>query len=124
MKSSIQNQFVLKIIVEKDNFTKQNYPNNCHIHFDEDSLNETMWRVSTKDYSFIVDETTESGHEVKLFWGEQLAPLKNTEPCEETITEFEKLKRQIDGEKCINVNDLHTVSIVVSTKTAIELSED
>ena len=67
MKTLNKNQFVLK-----NNFTNQNYPNNCHIHFDDDSLKITNCRVSTKEYSFIIDGTTESGHEVKLFWGDNV----------------------------------------------------
>ena len=94
----------------------------CHIHFDDDQLLVNNCRISTKDYLFIIDGTTESGHEEKLFWGEQhFELLKNTEPCEETITEFEKPKQQIDGEICINLNDLHT-GFVVSKKTAVEHS--
>ena len=125
MKSLDKNQFVLKIIVQKDNFMNQKLPPHCRIHFDDDRFLVNSCRVSTKDYLFIIDGTTEFSHEVKLFWGEQhFELLKNTEPCEETITEFEKLKQQIELEKCINLNDLHTLYIVVSKKTAIELSEN
>ena len=95
MKSLNKNQFVLKILVQRDNFTNQNYPNNCRIHFDDDSQKVTNCRVSTKDNLFIIDGTTESGHGVKFFWGKQhFELLKNTEPCEETITELEKLKQK------------------------------
>ena len=124
MKSLNKNPFLLKIIVQTENFKNQEYPHTCHIHFDDDCLQLTDCEISTKDYLFIIDGTTNSGQEVKLFWGEQHFDLmKNTEPCEATIKEFEKLKQQIDVEKCINLNDLHRVFIVVAMKTAIELSE-
>ena len=67
MKSLYESQFVFKIIVQRDNFTNQNNPNNCHLNFDDDSLTVTNCRVSTKDYLFIIDGTAESGDEVKLF---------------------------------------------------------
>ena len=124
MKSLDKNQFVLKMIVQKDTFINQKFPPHCHIHFDDNRFLVNNCRVSTKEYLFIIDGTTESGHDVKL-WGEQhFELLKNTEPCEETITEFEKLKQQIDGEKCINLNNLHTVFLVVYKKTAVELPEN
>ena len=66
MKSLHKNQFVLKIIVQKDNFINQKFPPHCHIHFDDDRLLVNNCRTSTKDYLFIIDGTTESGHEVKL----------------------------------------------------------
>ena len=124
MKSLNKNQFVLKIIVQTENFKNQEYPHTCHIHFDDDRLQLTDCKIATKYYLFIVDGTTESGQEVRLSWGDQhFELLKNTEPCETTIREFEKLKQQLDGEKCININDLHTVYIVVAKKTTIARSE-
>ena len=124
MKSLNKNQFVLKIIVQTENFKNQEYPHTCHIQFDDDCRQLTDCKISTKGYLFIIDGTTNSGQEVRLFWGEQhFELLKNTEPCETTIREFEKLRKQINDEKCININYLHTVYIVVANKTTIELSE-
>ena len=50
--------------------------------------------------------------------------LKNTAPCTETITEFEKLKQQINTDKCISINKLHTVFLIVCKKDAVKLSDD
>ena len=95
MQSLDKNQFVLKIIVQKDNFTNQNYANNCHIPFDDDSIRVINCKVSAEDYLFIIG-ITETVQEVKLFWDEQhFVVLKNTEPCDETIFEFKKLKQPI-----------------------------
>ena len=52
------NQFVLKIIVQRDNFKNQNYSNDYHIHFDDDGIAVSNCNVSTKDYLFIIDGTT------------------------------------------------------------------
>ena len=50
MKSLDKNQFVFKIIVQTENFTNQTYPENCHIHFDDDSILITSCKVSNKDF--------------------------------------------------------------------------
>ena len=68
---------------------------------------------------------TETGQEVKLFWGEKhFEILKNTAPCTETITEFKKLKQQINTNKCVNIKKLHTVFLTVCKKDAVTLSDD
>ena len=74
---------------------------------------------------FIIEVKTETGQEIKLFWGEQhFELLKNITPCTETITEFETLKQQINTDICVNINKLHTVFLVVCKKEAIELLDD
>ena len=50
--------------------------------------------------------------------------LKNTAPCTETITEFEKLKQQINTDKCVNITKLHTAFLVVCKKDAVTFSDD
>ena len=62
---------------------------------------------------------------MKTLWGEKnFEILKNTAPCTETITKFEKLKQQINTDKCVNINKLHTVFLIVCKKDAVILSED
>ena len=68
---------------------------------------------------------TETGQEVKFFWGEKHSELlKDIEPCTETITEFETLKQQVTTDRCVDINKLNTVCLVVSKKEAIELLDD
>ena len=125
MQSLSKNQLFIKIQVQRDNFINYEYRFGCHIHFDNDSLRVSDCKVSTKDCLFIIEGKTETGQEVKLFWGEKhFELLKVTAPCTETITEFETLKQQIHTERCIDINKLHTVFIVVCKKEAIELLDD
>ena len=106
-----KNQLSIKITVQRDDFTDHDYPFGCHIHFDNDSIRITNCKVSSKNYLFLTEAKTETGQEVKLFWGEQhFELLKNTEPCTETITEFEKLKQQIKTKRCVDLNKLHSIS--------------
>ena len=116
MQSLNKNQLFIKIQVQRDNFWT------CHLHFDNDSVRVSDCKLSTKDCLFIIEGKTETGQEVKLFCGEKhFELLKDTAPCTETITEFETLKQQIHTDRCINLNELHTVFIVVCKKEAIEL---
>ena len=70
----------------------------------------------------IIEGKTETGQQIKFFWGEQhFELLKNRAPCTETITEFETLKQQINTNICVDINKLHTVFLVVCKKEAIEL---
>ena len=120
-----KNQLVKKISVQIDNFVEFDYPSGSHIHFDDDSVELTNCKVSTQDYFFIIEGITKSDQEIKLFWGEKhFDLLKNTAPCSETITEFETLKQQINTQKCVNLNQLHTVFLAVSKKEAIHLIDD
>ena len=74
-----------------DDYIELEYPPDCHIHFDNDSTKLTNCRISPKNYLLIIDRETETGQEVKLFWGEKhFEILKNTAPCIETITELKK----------------------------------
>ena len=73
----------------------------------------------------MIEGKTETGQEIKLFWGEQhFGLLKNTAPCTETITEFETLKQQINTDICVDINKLHTIFLVICKKEAIELLDD
>ena len=95
-----KNQLSIKIIVQKDEFIHQNYQFGCHIHFDNNSIRITDCAVSPTNYFFIREGKTETGEEIKLFWGEQhFELLKDTEPCTATITEFETLRQQIDNDR-------------------------
>ena len=88
-----KNQPVIKTSVQIDDFIELDYPSGSHIHFDDDSVKLTNCKVSTKNYLFIMEGTTKTGQEIKLFWGEKHYDLlKNTAPCTETITEFKTLK--------------------------------
>ena len=120
-----KNQLVIKISVQINNFIEFDYPSGIHIHFDDDSVKLTNCKVSTQDYLFIIEGTTKTGQEIKLFWGEKhFGLLKKTAPCTETITEFEILKHQINTRECVNLNQLHTVFLVVLKKEAIHLIDD
>ena len=120
-----KNQLLIKISVQIDNFVDFDYPSGSHIHFDDDSVELTNCKVSTQDFFFIIEGITKSDQEIKLFWGEKhFDLLKNTAPCTETITEFETLKQQNNTQKCVNLNQLHTVFLAVSKKEAIHLIDD
>ena len=116
MKSLKRNQLCIKTIVQIDDYIELEYPPDCHIHFDDDSIKLTNCKISP-----LIEGETETGQELKLFWGEKhFEILKNMTPCTETITEFEKLKQQISTDKC----QLHTVFLVVCKKDAVTLSDD
>ena len=118
MKSLNRNQLCIKIIVQIDDYVELEYPPDCPIHFDDNSIQLTNCKSSPKNYLLLIEGETETGQEVKLFWGEKhFEILKNTTPCTETNTEFEKLKQQISTDKCININKLHTVFLIVCKKT-------
>ena len=120
-----KNQLVIKISVQIDDFIEFDYPSGSHIHFDDDSVKLTNCKVSAQDYLLIIEGTTKTGQEIKLFCGEKLFDLlKNTARCTEAITEFETLKQQINTKKCVNLNQLHTVFLVVLKKEAIHLIDD
>ena len=125
MHSLNRNQFCIKIKVQRDNFAQFKFPLNSHIHFDNDSITTTDCKISTKDCLFIIEGITETGQEVKLFWGEKhFQLLKDITPCNETITEFQTLEQQIHTDTCVDINKLNTVFIVVCKKDAIELVDD
>ena len=118
-------QLCIKIKVQRDNFTQLKFPLNSHIHFDNDSIATTDCKVSTRDYLFIIEGITETGQEVKLFWGEKhFELLKDITLCNEAITEFQTLEQQIHTDTCVDINKLNTVFIVVFKKDAIELVDD
>ena len=121
-----RNQLCKKIIVQIDDYIELEYPPDCHIHFDDDSIKLTNCTILPKNYLLLIEGETETGQEVKLFWEEKhFEILKNTTTCTETITEFEKkLKQQISTDKCVNINKLHTVFLVVCKKDAVTLSDD
>ena len=125
MKSLNKNQICIKIVVQIDDFIDLEYPPFCHIHFDNESIKLTNCRISPKNYLLIIEGETETGQEVKLFRGEKLFELlKNKAPCTETTTEFENLKQQINTDKCVNINKIHTVFLIVCKKDAVTLSDD
>ena len=81
--------------------------------------------ISPKNYLFILEGKTETGQEVKLFWGEKhFEILKEIEPCTETITEFETVKQEVTTDRCFDINKLRTDFLVVCKKEAIELLDD
>ena len=101
------------------------FPFDSHIHFDNDSVRTTDCKISPKDCLFIIEGITEAGQEIKLFWGEKhFELLKDITLCNETITEFGTLKQQIHTDKCVDINKLNTVFLVVCKKDAIELIDD
>ena len=125
LNSFSKNQLVIRISVQIDNFTELDYPSGSHIHFDDDNVQLTNFKVSPQNYPFIIEGITKTEQEIKLFWGEKhFDLLKNTAPCTETITEFEVLKQQINTRECVNLNELHTVFLVVLKKEAINLIDD
>ena len=125
MHSLNRNQLCIKIKVQRDNFTQLQFPLNSHIHFDNNSITTNDCKTSTKDYLLIIEGITETGQEVKLFWGEKhFQLLKDITPCNETITELQTLEQQIHADKCVDINKLNTVFIVVCKKDAIELVDD
>ena len=120
-----RNQLCIKIVVQIDVYIELEYPSDCHIHFDNDSIKLTNCKISPKNYVLIIEGDTETGQEVKLFWGEKkFEILKNTAPCTETITEFEKLTHKINTDKCVNINTFHTVFLIICKKDAVKLSDD
>ena len=120
-----KNQLVIKISVQLNNFIELDYPSGSHLHFDDDSVKLSNCKVSTQDYLFIIEGITKTGQEIKLFLGEKhFDLLKNTAPSTETITEFETLKEQINTKECVNLNQLHTVFLVVLKKEAIHLIDE
>ena len=120
-----RNQLFIKTTVQRDDFVNHDYPFGCHIQFDNDSVRVTDFKVSPKNFFFITEGKTETGQEIKLFWGEQhFELLKNTAPCTETITEFETLKQHVNTDRCADINKLHTIFLVVCKKEAIELLDD
>ena len=125
MHSLNRNQLCIKIKVQRDNIAQPKFPLNSHIHFHNDSITSTDCKISTKDCLFIIEGITETGQEVKLFWGEKhFELLKDITPCNETITEFQTLEQQIHTDTSVDINKLNTVFIVVCRKDAIELVDD
>ena len=125
MQSLNKNQLCIKIVVQIDDYIELEYPSGCHIHFDNDSIILTNCKISPKNYFLVKERETETRQEVKFFWGEKhFEILKNTAPCTETITEFEILTYQINTDKCVNINKLHTVFLIVCKKDAVKLSDD
>ena len=125
MHSLNRNQLCIKIQVQRDNFIDLSYAFGNHIHFDNDSVRTTDCKISNKDCLLIIEGKTETGQEVKLFWGEKhFELLKDITLCHETVTEFESLKQQIQTDRCVDINKLNTVFLVVCKKEAVELLDD
>ena len=125
MHSLSRKQFCIKIQVQRDNFIQLEYSFGNHIHFDNDSVRTTDCKISDKDCLFIIEGKTENGQEVKIFWGEKhFDLLKDITLCNETVTEFNSRKQQIQTDQCVDLNKLNTVFIVVCKKDAIELLDD
>ena len=117
MQSLNKNQLFIKIIVQIEDYIELEYPSGCHIPFDNDSLRLTNCKISPKNYLLIIEGETETGQEVKFFWGEKhFEILKDKAPCSETITEFETVKRKINTDKCVNINKLYTVFLIICKK--------
>ena len=125
MQSLNNNQLFIKIQVQRDNFIQLDFPFGNHIHFKNDSIRVSDCKISDLNCLIIIEGITETGQEVKLFWGEKhFELLKDITLCNETITEFETLKKQINTDRCVDINKLNTVSLVVCKKEAIELVDD
>ena len=130
MQSLNRNQLFIKIQVQRDNFVQLDFPFGNHIHFNNDSIRVSDCKISNKNCLIIIEGKkeiviTETGQEVKLFWGEKhFELLKDITLCNETITEFETLKKQTHTDRCVDINKLNTVFLVVGKKEAIELSDD
>ena len=124
MQSLNRNQLFIKIQVQRDNFVQHDFTFGNHIHFDNDSVRVSDCKISNKDCLIIIEGKTGTGQEVKLFWGEKhFELLKEITLCNETITEFETLKKQIHTDRCVDINKLNTVFLVVCKKEAIELTK-
>ena len=123
MQSLNRNQLFIKIQVQRDNFVQLDFPFGNHIHFDNDSIGVSDCKISNKNCLIIIIEgATETGQEVKLFWGEKhFEFLKDITLCNETITEFETLKNQIHTDKCVDINKLNTVFLVVCKKRSCRI---
>ena len=67
MNSLNRNHLCIKIVVQIDDYIKLEYPPDCHIHFDNDSIKLTNFRISPENYLLIIEGETETGKEVKLF---------------------------------------------------------
>ena len=114
MQSLNRNQLFVKIQVQKDNFNQHDFIFGNHIHFDNKSVRVSDYKISNKDCLNIIEGTTETGQEVKIFWGEKhFELLKDITLCNETITEFETLKKQLHTNTCVDINKLNTVFLVV-----------
>ena len=125
MQSLNRNQLFIKIQVQTDNFVQLDFPFGNHIHFDNDSVRVSDCKISNENCLIIVEGKTETAQEVKLFWGEKhFELLKDITLCNETITEFETLKKQIHTDRCVDINKLNTVFLVVCKKEPIELLDD
>ena len=61
MRSLNRNQICIKIIVQIDDYIELEYPPDCHIHFDNDSIKITNCRTSPKNYLLIIEGETETG---------------------------------------------------------------
>ena len=125
MQSLNNNQLFIKIQVQRDNFIQLDFPFGNHIHLNNDSIRVSDCKISDTKCLIIIEGITETGQEVKLFWGEKhFEILKDITLCNETITEFETLKKQIHTDRCVDINKLNTVFLVVCKKEAIELVDD
>ena len=125
MQSLNRNQVFIKIQVQRDNFVQLDFPFGNHIHFNNDNIRVSDCKKSNQNCLIIIEGITETGQEVKLFWGEKhFELLKDITLCNETITEFETLKKQIHTDRCVDINKLNTVFLVVCKKEAIELLDD
>ena len=125
MQSLNSNQLFIKTKVPRDNFVQLDFPFGNHIHLDNDSVRVSDCKISNKNCLITIEGKTETGQEVKLFWGEKhFELLKDITLCNETITEFETLKKQTHTDRCVDINKLNTVFLVVFKKEAIELLDD
>ena len=125
MQSLNNNQLFIKIQVQRDNFIQLDFPFGNHIHFNNDSIRVSDCKISDSNCLIIIEGTTETGQEVKLFWGEKhFELLKDITLCNEIITEFETLKKQIHTDQYVDIIKLNTVFLVVCKKEAIKLVDD
>ena len=71
LKSLNRNQLCIKIVVQINDHIELEYPPDCHIHFNNDSIKLTNCRISPK-YYLIIEGETETGQKAKLFWGKNI----------------------------------------------------
>ena len=69
MQSLKRNQLFIEIQVQRDNFVQLNFPFGNQIHFNNDSIRVSDCKISNKNCLIIIEGTTETGQEVKIFLG-------------------------------------------------------
>ena len=69
MKSLNRNQLCIKIVVQIDDYIELEYPQDCHIHFDNDSIKLPNCRISPKNYLLIIERVNRTWTRSKTLLG-------------------------------------------------------